>query len=133
MATKKKKGNKEKKSKPNLRHWLTQKLRRISYQWTPRKEAIKKGRVSRGKYKCSSCEGENFGPKQIQLDHTIPVIDPHTGFINWDDYIERLFCDEEGFQIMCIECHKWKTHRENDIRSQVKLEKYKKDNDDGDI
>ena len=111
-----------KKKLPNLRHFLTNKLRRISYTWPPRQEAIKNGRVSRGKYRCSSCGGENFGPKDIQLDHTIPVIDPHTGFTTWDDYIERLFCEVEGFSIMCIECHKYKTHRENLVRSDVKKE-----------
>ncbi len=117
------------KKTPILRHWLTNKLRRLSYQWAPRKEAIKKARVSRGQYKCSSCEGL-FGPKHIQLDHTIPVIDPHEGFINWDDYIARLFCSTEGFSVMCIECHKIKTFRENSVRSMVKKED--KDND-GDI
>jgi 5-methylcytosine-specific restriction endonuclease McrA len=111
-----------KKSKPVLRHWLTQKLRRLSYSWPPRKEAIKEARVSRGKYKCHSCSGENFGPKEIQLDHTIPVIDPHTGFTTWDDYIERLFCDSDNFKILCIECHKAKTFRENLIRKSVKTE-----------
>lgn len=128
MASKKTKSNKGKKSKPNLQHWLTQKLRRLSYQWGPRKEAIKKGRVSRGKYKCSSCEGTHFGPSDIQLDHTIPVIDPHTGFTTWDNYIDRLFCNEDGFSVMCKPCHEAKTFRENVVRRAVK-----QDNQEDDI
>lgn len=126
-AKKSRKVTKKKKGTPNLKHFLTQKLRRISYQWPPRKEAIQKGRVSRGKYKCSSCLGENFGPQDIQLDHTIPVIDPHTGFTTWDNYIERLFCETAGFSVMCKECHKWKTSRENSVRSLIKNDKIEDD------
>lgn len=114
-----KKGNKASK-KLNLRHFLVNKLRRISYQWPSRKEAIKKSRVARGKYKCAICEGQDFGPKDIQLDHIDPVIDPHKGFTNWDDYINRLFCATEGYQTLCRVCHSAKSHLENNIRSQVK-------------
>ncbi len=120
MKKKRNKKTSKKKSSINLEHYLKQKLRRISYQWPPRKAAIVKGRVSRGKYRCSSCQGDNFGPKEIQLDHTIPVIDPHEGFTTWDNYINRLFCDVDGFSIMCIECHKIKTFRENQVRKIVK-------------
>ncbi len=97
--------------------------------WPPRKEAIKKARVARGEYKCASCEGI-FGPKQIQLDHINPVIDEEEGFVDWNTYIERLFCDEDGFQVMCITCHSAKSFLENEIRKQVKHEKEKVEGDD---
>lgn len=116
MASKKENG------KPNLKHWLVNKLRRISYQWPPRKEAIKKGRVERGKYRCNICEGI-FGPKEIQLDHIIPVIDEEDGFQNWDTYLDRLFCDSEGFQVLCKSCHKYKSEFENIVRRQAKNDK----------
>lgn len=119
MATKAKT---RKKKAFNLQHWLVQKIRRISYQYPPRKDAIKKARVSRGKYKCASCLGENFGPKEIQLDHIEPVINPHEGFQNWDIYIGRLFVDIDGWQILCLPCHKVKTQRENIVRTLVKHE-----------
>jgi len=121
VASKKLKKSKEKtKARINLRHWLTHKLRRLSYQWSPRKEAIKKARVDRGKYRCAICQGEMFGPKDIQLDHIQPVIDPHNGFENWDTYINRLFCEEDGFQVCCKTCHKYKSMMENQIRLQTK-------------
>ncbi len=120
----------KKKARPNLRHFLTNKLRRISYQWPPRKEAIRKARIERGVYRCAICEGQ-FGPKEIQLDHKIPVIDEELGFINWDTYIERLFCDEDNFQVLCKPCHETKTYLESEIRKQVKREKI--DKEEGDI
>lgn len=104
---------------PNLRHFLTNKLRRISYQWPPRKTAIKRARIERGKYKCNICENI-FGPKEIQLDHIEPVVGYEDGFIDWNNYLERLFCAEEGFQVLCKPCHEAKTFLENQIRAQVK-------------
>lgn len=108
--------------KTNLQHWLKQKLRRISYQFPERKEAIRSARVARGKYKCAMCKGENFGPKEIQLDHIHPVIDPHVGFVDWNTYIDRLFCDVSMWQILCRPCHNTKTDMENLVRDEVKRE-----------
>ena len=117
------------KSQTNKKHWLVNKLRRLSYQWPERKAAIKNARISRGKYKCNSCSGENFGPKDINLDHIIPVIDEEQGFIDFNTYIDRLFCDEDNFQVLCKPCHATKTFFEQEIRKQVKQEK-KKDIDE---
>ena len=117
------KKRKRKAKKFNLQHWLIQKIRRISYQYPPRKDAIKKARVSRGKYKCALCLGEEFGPKDIQLDHIEPVINPHEGFQDWNTYIDRLFVDIDGWQVCCKECHKIKTFQENAVRTIVRHEK----------
>lgn len=116
------------KSKPIMRHWLTNKLRRLSYQWPPRKEAIRNARVERGRYKCASCDNI-FGPKEIQLDHKIPVVDEEIGFVDWNTYIERLFCDESNFQVLCKPCHESKTFFEQEIRKQVKREKVDQEED----
>lgn len=126
MAKKKKSASKK---GINLQHWLIQKLRRISYQWPARKEAQKKARISRGKYRCALCGGENFGPKDIQADHIRPVINPHTGFTDYNSYIERLFCDESGYQILCRPCHTVKSSKENIVRHLVKNENKKEEED----
>lgn len=121
------KKEKQKSKSPVLRHWLTNKLRRLSYQWPPRKQAIKNARVERGKYTCNICKNI-FGPKEIQLDHIEPVIHEEDGFVDWNNYLDRLFCDEAGFQVLCRPCHEAKTFLENQIRVQVKRE----ENDDED-
>lgn len=83
-------------------------LRRASYRWSARSEALKKARVNRGDYCCNSCK-QIFIRKEVQLDHIIPAINPLTGFVSFDEYIDRLFCDESNFQVLCIICHKKKT------------------------
>jgi 5-methylcytosine-specific restriction endonuclease McrA len=95
------------------------KLRRISYSWPARQAAYKKARVERGIYECASCQ-HKFGPKEIQLDHINPVIDPHDGFNDWNDYINRLFVNEDGWQVLCRSCHSYKTHQENLVRYVAK-------------
>lgn len=99
--------------------------------WPPRKLAIQAARIERGVYKCASCDGR-FGPKEIQLDHKIPVIDEEIGFVDWNTYIDRLFCEEENFQVLCKPCHEAKTFLEQEIRKQVKRDN-KKETEDIDI
>ena len=111
-----------------MRHWLVNKLRRLSYQWPPRRQAIVNARIDRGVYICNICKGE-FGPKEIQVDHIKPVVDEEIGFVDWNTYIDRLFCSVDGFQILCKTCHGAKTFLEQEIRKQVKQEQ-RKDEDD---
>lgn len=119
----------EKEAEAFLKGWLTQKLRRLSYQWPARKEALRAARVERGKYRCSMCEGAGvdklYGPKEIVMDHVDPVISVEDGFIDWNTYLKRLFCPENGWQVLCSACHDIKTYLENDIRRQVTAEKEK--------
>lgn len=109
-----------------LQNWLRQKLRRISFQWPARKQALKDARVSRGKYKCHMCEEAGidvlYGPKEMVLDHIDPVICPFTGWVDWNTYIERLFCARDGWQAICKDHHAAKTVLENEIRKDTKAE-----------
>lgn len=60
------------------------------------------------------------------MDHVSPVIDPVKGFTTWDDFINRMFCDELGFQCLCVDCHNLKTKAENKVRREYKkLDKLK--------
>lgn len=95
--------------------WLKKELRRISYKYKPRQQVVKDARVRRGVYKCAFCGGE-FGPKQVHVDHIQPVIDPNQGFVDWNTYIERLFCNYDGWQVLCIDCHQIKSTAENATR-----------------
>jgi len=123
-----------KKKQPNLKTWLVPKLRRHSFSWKPRKDAMKKYRVElppklkkdgtpgkkpQVRYRCNHCS-EVFKTADIVLDHVIPVVEPKIGWKNWDAFIESLFCDEAGFQVLCNPCHDEKTHEENEIRHKKK-------------
>lgn len=99
--------------------FLDRQLRRLSYMWGPRNEALRAAKVSYGKYLCAECDTV-FQKNQTHLDHIEPVV-PLTGFISWDVHIERLFCARENFQVLCKPCHKKKTAEENAQRRRHKL------------
>lgn len=123
----------------SLKDFVIRVLRRGSYKWRPRNEAIYKARVCRkqvnGKgrevwhYNCAHCPKDKlYTRKQVQADHIVPIVDPEKGFTNWDDYINRLYIGIQGFQILCIDCHKQKTSDEKVTRNLSKMtpEKAKK-------
>lgn len=113
MTTKVKKPRAKK--EPNLKSFIIAGLRRASYRWPERTKAKNAARISRGLYECNGCKNA-FGPKDIKLDHIDPVVDVKTGFTNWDDYINRMFCKADGFQVLCDQCHTLKTAVEKQLR-----------------
>jgi 5-methylcytosine-specific restriction endonuclease McrA len=69
-------------------------------------------------YKCAACK-QLYVAADVQVDHIKPVVDPKKGFVSWDSFIDRMFCEIENLQVMCKPCHKIKTDQE-------KLERKKK-------
>ncbi len=105
-------------------------LRSISMRWPPKNEVKKNARIERGLYLCA---GYKTRPHEVPtslpplpgnkrrinnsvVDHIQPVVDPSVGFVDWNTLIERLFCEEDGFQLLCNECHKHKTADERKVR-----------------
>jgi 5-methylcytosine-specific restriction endonuclease McrA len=109
----------------DLKRFLVQGLRRLSYKWPARSEALKRARLERNCYLCNICKNK-FTRKEVQLDHIDPIVDPNTGFTTWDSYISKMFCPAEGYQIICIPCHKEKTEQENIVRDSRFVPKNKK-------
>lgn len=96
-------------------------LRRMSYRWPSRYRTLKKANVGRNAYFCSMCpEGVVHPKKNIQLDHIDPIVNPETGFTTFDDYIDRMFCYESGWQVLCKEHHEIKSLAENQIRKETR-------------
>lgn len=113
---------KKQRGKQNLKTFITGELRRSSFRWRARTEAMQNARVERGKYKCNECK-DLFGPKQIILDHIEPVVDPKVGWVDWNTFIERLFVPAEKFQILCHACSSVKTEIEDKMREHYKQKK----------
>jgi 5-methylcytosine-specific restriction endonuclease McrA len=105
--------------------WLKKYLRKISKYWPERTTVYHRCKVAKGKYKCESCE-KIYKQLELQIDHLEPVIDVKTGFIDWNTYISRLFCDSKGLQALCKECHNKKTLHENQKRREIKKSKKKR-------
>jgi len=83
-----------------------------------------KARVSRGQYECKLCgPGKTYDRHGISVDHIIPIVDPLTGFTTWDSYVEKMFCEESGYQILCDFHHSAKTDGENAIRRKTRAER----------
>lgn len=68
-------------------------------------------RTARNAYLCATCK-KTFGRSEIAVDHISPIV-PVTGWDGWDGFIERLFCDSDKLQVLCVPCHAVKTKAEN--------------------
>jgi len=92
------------------RSFIVSVLRAGSRRWPPKYETLneakteKKINVRSGRqaqhYLCNVCQFD-FPLQEVQVDHIQPVIDPSTGFVGWDTFIQRLFCDKPN-QSWCM-------------------------------
>lgn len=103
-------------------------LRRGTFRWTPRGNAKKKAKVKVGEFKtgrakygyqCNICK-DVFMSKEVKADHISAVVCPLDGFQGFDIYIERMYCEESNFQIVCPICHDEKTAMERDFKARAK-------------
>jgi len=109
-------------------------LRKGSMRWAPRNNVLKNARVERGVYMCAGygAQGPHTVPasiittlkngktkriRNVLVDHIQPVVDTAKGFVGWDEYIKRMFCNEDNFQVLCHECHQNKC---NDEKQEAK-------------
>lgn len=103
------------------RSFITSTLRGGVRRWPPKWKCLKAAELGRkinkktGKlamhYTCAVCTKE-YVAKDVQVDHIEPVVDPVAGFISWDVYIDRMFCDSKNLQVLCKDCHQIKTKDE---------------------
>jgi hypothetical protein len=102
-------------------------LRAASRKWPQKHQALKDACVGKrlnkatGKdifhYKCAAC-AKLFKGVDVQVDHIDPVVSVEHGFIGWDVYIERMFCEADGYQVLCKTCHSIKTANERKARKE---------------
>lgn len=110
-----------------LKAFIISGLRAASRRYPPKFETLndakttkkineKTGRIAQH-YRCKACKDE-FPAKEVQVDHKKPVIDPKIGFVDWNTYIERMFCKKSNLQVLCTTCHKKKSDKERNARKQ---------------
>lgn len=80
--------------------------------------------VKRLSFICAICGTVGLKSTQIAVDHIMPVINPTAGFVDFNEYLDRLFCEESNFQVLCTTCHTIKTNAENEIRREDATEEY---------
>ena len=102
--------------------WLKSGLRRLSMRWPPISATRKYARVARGQYRCAGYgeTGEHIVPRSIKgkINIFVDHVEPVGSSDDWDTHIHRLFCDEEGLQLLCKVCHDRKTRDENSRRTE---------------
>ena len=110
----------KKKKQFNLNGYIFGSLRKI-WRWYPeRKKALQYAEVivsgkKEPEYICWKCSSV-LPRKEVHVDHIKPVIDLKKGFVDWNTYINRLFVSADKLQVLCIDCHKEKSLKENKIR-----------------
>jgi hypothetical protein len=93
-------------------------LRRACYRWPWRNIAERLATPERGKRLCA--KGPHLIPRaQRKMDHRAPIVDPATGFIDWDVFAHRMLVREWGWQVLCKEHHDEKTAEEREIRKNT--------------
>ena len=105
--------------------WIISLLRRGTMRWPPRNEALAKAKTEKkintatGRmaqhFKCAVCL-QDYSAKNVVVDHIEPVVLPGIGFIDWNTYIERMFCSVENLQVLCKTCHDIKSSTEKTQR-----------------
>jgi 5-methylcytosine-specific restriction endonuclease McrA len=93
-------------------------LRQKSRWWKPITQCkMKSRRAYKGtnkrqkfEYQCKICTNW-FPEKKINVDHIVPA-----GSLNCAQdlpgFVERLFCEVDGLQVLCSDCHNKKTQKE---------------------
>lgn len=100
---------------------------RQQWRWRDpaRKEALKNAeRIKKVKgkavklYECAITH-KFFPIDQVKVDHIEPVVDPATGWVDYNTYMARLFCPVENLQVICDEEHDKKTAEERKARRKT--------------
>ncbi len=94
--------------------FLRSALRRASQRWGPIwKVRLKARRPYKGpnkrqkhEYQCAKCKKYWIRTK-INVDHVKPA-GTLQAFSDLPAFAERLFCGEDGLQVLCLSCHKEK-------------------------
>lgn len=64
---------------------------------------------------CQVC-GEWVSSSKIAVDHIIPVVSVDDGFQDWNEFVDRLWCEKANLQRICSTCHDAKTQTERIAR-----------------
>lgn len=81
-------------------------------RWPPKNELLRKAREGRGLYRCNCCKElvplsvkvDGKLKRNVEVNHKVPVTLPGA-WDGWDNFIERLFVEEGGLEVLCSDCH----------------------------
>lgn len=88
------------------RHWKPLRLAKL----LSRRKYKGSNPHQRFEYQCNHCK-QWFPEKEVNVDHIIPA-GTLTCANDLPGFVERLFCEVQGLQILCFDCHNIKTQNE---------------------
>lgn len=111
-------------------------LRNASLKSPYRQIVLQNAKVDASTHECSDCgcyvysgvSDKNFAELKkkhikkcfkrgkVEINHIDPVVDPKSGFVDWNTYIERLFVKDDKMNALCKECHSKLTEKQNKLR-----------------
>lgn len=130
------------------RGFIRMALRKIYFRYPARFEALKRNekaepafkkdgtpKMRSGKqmmtrrYTCEECGKEELKSTEISIDHISPVgwsVGSRNAptWWSWNHVIDRMFCDSNGLQLLCTDCHKTKSKQDKqDMKDGAFLKK----------
>ena len=91
-------------------------LRGAFQRWGPKHEAKEmakvqvEGKPHKYEYICAECK-DGFRATEVQVDHIVPAGSLKC-YEDLPGFVEKLFCEKDGFQVLCKPCHNAKTQSE---------------------
>lgn len=85
----------------------------VKHQVKKAASRVKKG-MKRFEYECAECR-KYFPNSQVQVDHKEPAGSLKT-YKDLPGFVERLYCEADGLQVLCKPCHLTKTNEEREAR-----------------
>lgn len=71
-------------------------------------------------FECNHCEGR-FKSADVQVDHIVQA-GSLTKYSDLPGFVERLYCEADGLQVLCKPCHKLKTAADRALAKEAKSE-----------
>lgn len=87
-------------------------LRAKSQRWPPKFQTLQAARKTvtgkrhRYEYKCAKCK-KWYKQKDVEVDHIVPC-GTLKAYTDLPVFVERLFCEPDGLQVLCKPCHRKK-------------------------
>lgn len=102
-----------------LKSGFVQHMRRMFFYSPLRAESLKRAKAKNGLYKCAITK-KLFPINLVTVDHKDPVVDPKVGWVDYNTFMQRLFCAVENLQVISKVEHSKKTAKERALRNGQK-------------
>ena len=102
---------------PQLHNEFLKHLTKFKLLLTRAEDEFKLIKRQKWEYKCVKCKKWHMG-KDVNVDHKVPA-GTLTCAKDLPGFVERLFCEIDGLQVLCKNCHGTKTQSDKNNKIQT--------------